>query len=347
MLDVVLFFLGASLVLYAVFGGADFGAGILELLAPPGRRAAQERLITRALGPVWEANHVWLIVAVVVLFNGFPRAFQHVSVVYHLPLTALLLVVILRGCAFTFRHYDAGGDGGPEPRALRVYTAVFRGASAAAPLILGLMAGGVLLGRPAGEGSYAERYVAPWLSLFGAVLGLFLAALFVFVAAAFLVGETRAEERELRDALVRRVQHANAAAVVLGALVFPAAAFSGVDLVGRLFERPLALGAMLAATVLLWPMHRALHRGRSPMALRVLAAAIFGAVLLGWFALQYPYVIPGPLGGLTAVAAAAPAPSLKVLGIALIAGSALMFPALGYLFWVFKRPESPRTPEPP
>jgi cytochrome d ubiquinol oxidase subunit II len=333
-ITLVTFFLGASLVLYAVFGGADFGAAFHELLAPRGRRHDVESLVTRAIGPVWEANHVWLIVAVVILFNGFPEAFRHVALAYHVPLTAFLIVIVLRGTAFTFRHYDAIKDGSQA-----VYTRLFQVSSLAAPLCLGLIVGGVLLGRPIDQGDYVARFVTPWLSWFGLAIGAFLLALWVFLAAAFLVGE--ADDPALQAVFRRRARQSTAAAMVLGALVFPAAHVSGLDLLGLFWDRPLALGAMATATALLWPLHWVLSRGGATrygtVVLRVLASMVFGAVLVGWFALQFPYLIPGPGGGLTLDAAAAPEATLFWLGAALVAGSLLIFPALGYLLWVFKR----------
>ena len=107
MIDVLVFFIGASLLLYVVLGGSDFGAGIIELL-PAGRlRDAQKRVINRAMGPVWEANHMWLILIVVILFMGFPTIFTTLMVALHVPMLALLVGIVVRGTAFTFRHYDA------------------------------------------------------------------------------------------------------------------------------------------------------------------------------------------------------------------------------------------------
>ena len=100
----VAFFLGVSLLLYSLFAGADFGAGILEWFTGKNHRKEQQELITHAMGPVWEANHVWIILAVVILFNGFPRAYSQLSISFHIPLTIMLMGIILRGCAFTFRH---------------------------------------------------------------------------------------------------------------------------------------------------------------------------------------------------------------------------------------------------
>ncbi|HSP80544.1 MAG TPA: cytochrome d ubiquinol oxidase subunit II, partial [Myxococcaceae bacterium] len=100
----------AAFVLYALFGGADFGGGVWDLLASGPRKAEQRALVAKAIGPVWEVNHVWLIIGVVILFAGFPRAFAVLSVALHVPLTLLLLGIVFRGTAFTFRTYDERGD---------------------------------------------------------------------------------------------------------------------------------------------------------------------------------------------------------------------------------------------
>src|SRR3954453_18793274 len=106
MLALVILILGTSFVLYTLLGGADFGAGIIETFA--GRR--EESTISRAIAPVWEANHVWLILAVVILFTGFPLVYSSLSLVLHIPLMLVLIGIIARGTAFTFRHYDVGKE---------------------------------------------------------------------------------------------------------------------------------------------------------------------------------------------------------------------------------------------
>src|SRR4051812_5064628 len=120
LIELIAFFLAASILLYALFAGADFGAGILEAFLAKQKRQAQREILTHAIGPVWEANHVWLILAIVILFVGFPKAYSALSVIFHIPLTLMLIGVILRGCAFTFRHYDAIQD-----QSQRYYTFIF------------------------------------------------------------------------------------------------------------------------------------------------------------------------------------------------------------------------------
>ncbi|HSN13548.1 MAG TPA: cytochrome d ubiquinol oxidase subunit II, partial [Anaeromyxobacteraceae bacterium] len=100
----------AALILYALLGGADFGGGIWDLLASGPRKKEQRAAIERALGPIWEANHVWLVLVVVLLFTGFPAAFAEVSIALFVPLVLLLVGIVLRGASFTFRAYDWPDD---------------------------------------------------------------------------------------------------------------------------------------------------------------------------------------------------------------------------------------------
>src|SRR4051794_18645746 len=133
--------IGVALCLYFLFGGADFGGGVWDLLASGPRAAEQRRAIGAAIGPVWEANHVWLILVIVVLFTGFPAAFGAISVALHVPLTLFLVGVVLRGSAFAFRSLDLSGD-----RGQRRFGLVFSMASTIAPLLLGMSVGALVSG---------------------------------------------------------------------------------------------------------------------------------------------------------------------------------------------------------
>ncbi|HVV54815.1 MAG TPA: cytochrome d ubiquinol oxidase subunit II, partial [Mucilaginibacter sp.] len=105
MLYIVIGFLWLSLLLYLLLGGADFGAGIIELFTSDRNKAQARRITYRAIGPVWEANHMWLIIAIVILFVGFPQIYSTMSVHLHIPLAIMLLGIIARGTAFAFRSY--------------------------------------------------------------------------------------------------------------------------------------------------------------------------------------------------------------------------------------------------
>lgn len=326
-------FLGVSLVLYCLFAGADFGAGILECLSPQRWRSQERALVTHAIAPVWEANHVWIVLVVVILFNGFPPAYSQLSTTFHIPITLMLIGIVLRGCAFTFRHYDAVRDGSQ-----RYYNAVFAWSSLLSPWFLGVIAGGLTRGAspPVGASFYAD-YVAPWCNLFCASLGLFVCALFAFLAAVYLLGET--DEPTLRAPLRRQVGWTQAAIIGSGLLVFVAAGLDGLPLLPRFLHDPVSVACLVLATALPLPLGALVRRERVILA-RGLAAAQVVLILAGWFHLQYPWLIArrteGAAGGLSYLQAAAPLATQKQLFYALIVGIMLIFPALYFLFRIFK-----------
>src|ERR1700734_1051124 len=110
MLYVVIAYLWASILLYLLLGGADFGAGILELFTSEKNRSITRRTMYKAIGPIWEANHMWLIIAIVILFVGFPLIYSNICTYLHIPLLIMLMGVTARGTAFSFRNYDAVKD---------------------------------------------------------------------------------------------------------------------------------------------------------------------------------------------------------------------------------------------
>lgn len=330
MLWVIIPFLGLSLLLYCLMAGADFGAGILELFMGSDHRKAQRAIIDRALGPVWEANHIWLILMVVILFMGFPVVYARVSVHLHLPLTAMLMGVIARGCAFTFRHYDA-----VKGRSQRPYTFFFVWSSVWTPFCLGVVTGALVPGGidPAAHG-YREGYIDPWLRPFPMALGLFTVCLFAFLAAVYLIGES--PEGPVRRRFARRAAAASAATVLAGGIVFWAAEREGVALASRFAANPWAAGCVAGATLVLAPLWLAISRERGWTA-RALAGAQVSLILAGWFAVQFPVLVEVAGGAdLTFFNSHAPEATLDQLGWALLAGSALILPALFYLLRVFK-----------
>lgn len=176
----------AGLVIYVIGGGADFGGGMWDLLASGPRRDAQRALIERTIGPIWEANHVWFIFVFVLLFSAFPPAFAAMTTALFTPLTLYALGLVLRGSAFTFRHYDA------EPRRRRRFGALFSAVSIGCPFLLG------------GEGAalVRERPLSFELDLFVLSSGLFVLALVAALAATYLTLE--AGDEALREDFRRR-----------------------------------------------------------------------------------------------------------------------------------------------
>jgi cytochrome d ubiquinol oxidase subunit II len=335
MLWVVIAFLGLALFLYCLLGGADFGAGVLELFLNRERRGAQRRIIDKAMGPVWEANHMWLILMVVILFMGFPKVYSRVSVMLHIPLTAMLIGIIARGCSFTFRHYDA-----VKGRSQRAYTAFFVFSSIWTPFFLGVTMGALVPGVEPGAG-YAAAYVDPWLRPFPLALGLFTVCLFAYVAAVYLIGEcpaSRPEGGELRRSFARKALWAGAATALSGTLVFVAAEADGVHLLREFLRFGWASLCMLLAT-LCFPALLVAGLRDQVWAQRVLVGAQVALILAGWLRVQYPVLARLPGGELTFFNSHAPTATLNQLGGALLVGSIFILPALLWLFLVFKSEE--------
>jgi cytochrome bd ubiquinol oxidase subunit II len=313
-----------ALTLYALFGGADFGGGVWHLLATGPRAPRQRALVTQAIAPIWEANHVWLILVVVVLFTGFPSAFALMSIRLHATLLALLLAIVARGSAFAFR--SASGDRGRERRG---WSAVFVTASLAAPVLLGMIVG-VIAG---GQTHAADRlsWRGPWLAPFPISVGLFALALFAFLAAVYLTVEAEGD-RELAADFRRRALFSGLACGVLALTSFLLSAegaprvHAGLSI--RRWSWPLhGVTALVAVAALI-----AILGQRDRLA-RVLAAAQVGLVVLGWGASQYPYLM---VPDLTLWSASAPPATLTLLLAVLGVGALVLFPSLLLLFRVFK-----------
>ena len=330
MVDVLLIFLGISLLLYCLLGGADYGAGILEVFIGKAGNKEQKQIISKALGPVWEANHIWLILVVVILFAGFPPIYSDLMTALHIPILILLLGIIARGCAFTFRAYDIDDE-----KAYTIYSRVFAVSSFISPIMLGIIAGALSLGRISleAQASFYEQYLAPWLSFFPLSIGLFTASLFSFLAAVYLLGEI--DDDEIRAQFRKKAVWANFFSLITGGLVFLSAELLNFSLLGFFLSDPLALVCLLLATALLYVVWNEVGKGRYHRA-RFWVAAQVAFILIGWFHLQYPYAFQTIQGGVSFHEAAAPPATLRQLILALVIGLCLVVPLFVYLLRVFK-----------
>lgn len=315
---------------YAVLAGADFGGGVWDLFASGPRRDRQRRLIADAMSPVWEANHVWIILVVVLLFTCFPSVFARFAIVLHIPVTLMLIGIVLRGSAFIFRSYEDRGDD-----AQRRWGRLFAIASLITPLLLGTIVGAVASGRvtpPVPGASFVANYVDPWATPFAFSVGLFALCLFGFLAAVYLTVE--ANEPDLREDFRSRALAAGAAVFVsAGIALLLSLQKSGAPLMGHgLTEARHALpvqvsvaAAAITAMVALWL--------RRFVLARLATVAQVSLILWGWALSQYPYLIPPDL---TVETTAAPWITIKLVLIALTIGGAVLFPSLWYLFRIFK-----------
>jgi cytochrome d ubiquinol oxidase subunit II len=319
-------FLGV--VLYAVFGGADYGAGFWDLTAGGATAGRGPRaLIDHSLGPVWEANHVWLIYSLVVMWTAFPAAFAAIMTTLYLPLGLAALGIVLRGSGFAFRKVVVRT---PEQR---VTGAAFAVSSLLAPFFLGAVAGGIASGRvPAG--GHGDP-VTSWSNPTSLLAGVLAVAAGACLAAVNLTAEARLRgETDLEGYFRRR---AAVAAAVTGVLSIAAFAVLAAD-AHRLFTRLLTTASPLvgiavttgtAALLLLW-------RAAPPRVPQVLAATAVGAIVTGWGVAQYPYLLGTHL---SVAAAAAPGPTLVSVLVVFGAAAVLVIPSLVLLYVLAERGE--------
>jgi cytochrome bd ubiquinol oxidase subunit II len=318
-----------SLVLYAVMGGADYGGGMWDLLAS-GRRADRQRhAIAEAIAPIWEANHVWLILVVVLLFSAFPPGFSTIMIVLHIPITAMLIGIVLRGSAFAFRKYDSTDDA-----VQRRWSTIFGVASFFTPFFQGLTMGALATGDIHLVGDHVTTgFFAGWLTPFAFTCGLFALALFAFLAATYMTVDTRSEP-DLQDDFRRRAIWAQFAAIVLAVLVFITSR-DGAPLMYlglTTWWAPLLLGwtGLSALTALLGMWFRIFNLAR------IAAVAQVTIILLGWGIAQFPHLVTPDV---TIQNAAASESTLRLLLLALGAGAVVLVPSLLYLLQIFKRQE--------
>jgi cytochrome d ubiquinol oxidase subunit II len=317
--DIVATIIFVGIIAYAVFGGADYGAGIWDLLAGEGHQAAERRhQIDRSLGPVWEANHVWLVFVLVFLWTGFPSAFAATVTTLFVPLALAAVGIVYRGAAFAFRKsVDSFAQA-------RWFGALFAASSVVTPFFFGTVAGAVASGRvPAdGRGDPVTSWVNP-TSLLGGVLAV---ATCAWSAAVLLAADAeRADEPELATWFARRA--------LLSGLVTGTVALLGVavlehdakTLAAHLRGRgaPLVAISAAAATTALVLIHRGRYRAARPPALVAVVA-----VVAGWGVAHYPWVL---VDHSRIDAVAAPRATLVALLVAFAGALVLVVPALLWL----------------
>jgi len=325
--DLVMMILGISLILYMILGGADFGAGIIEIFT--GNKG--KSTISRAMAPVWEANHMWLIIAVVILFNGFPKAYIILSTNLHIPVLIFLIAVVFRGAAFTFRHYDAYDD-----QSAVWYSYIFRYASLVAVFFLGIIISAFFGGTipQANIASFTDLYIDPWFNLFSIATGIFLVTLSAYIAAVFLPGEVKTDEGyQLLSKFSKRLF---VLSVISGLAIFLSSYW--IDLIFHkiFFKNIVCMIAGVIATLLV-PLVFILIRKRNIWQLRFTVALQIVLIMSGWFIIQWPNLVLFSNGSVLSIAdAASPTITMKILFFSLATGVVIIFPSLYYLFKLFK-----------
>jgi len=324
--DVVAGILWIGATLYAVFGGADFGAGFWSLVAGGGEKGKRPReLVGWAIGPVWEANHVWLIFVLVVLWTAFPDAFAAIFSTLFIPLSLAALGIVLRGAGFAFQG---------TARRLRGRTAaqrLFGLSSLLTPFFMGTVVGAVASGRvPVGNAQGDE--ITSWLNPVSLLVGALFLATSAYLAAVFLVSDARrAGARDLEHYFTSR---AIAAAVAAGALatagIFVLHADARYLYDGLTSEGlPLVLLSAVCGAGALYLLHRRSARGTRPLAVGAVVAIIWG-----WGVAQFPYLFPETL---KISEGAAPSDTLTMVLIVFGIAVVLVLPALALLYTLAQR----------
>jgi cytochrome d ubiquinol oxidase subunit II len=323
--DVVAAVLWTGVTLYAVFGGADFGAGFWTLVARGERGNRARALIAWAIGPVWESNHVWLIFVLVVLWTGFPEAFESIMSTLFIPLSLAALGIVLRGAGFAFQGVAA------RERGRRLATRAFALSSVLTPFFMGTVAGAVASGRvPIGNAKGDP--VTSWVNPVSLLIGVLFVAAGAYLAAVFLASDARrfGDPDLERYFAGRALGAAVAAGIIAVAGIFVLHEDARYIYDGLVDEGlPLVIASAVCgagALLLLW---RDARRG-----VRVLAVGAVVAVIWGWGAAQYPYLLPEKLTVADGAASSETLTALLVVfGVALL----VVVPALALLYTLDQR----------
>lgn len=314
-----LFFLYVSIVLYSLFGGADFGMGVIESLLK--KRLPHISLLTKkVIGPVWEANHVWLIIVIVILFIAFPKAFSLVCIYLHVPLFLVLIGIVIRGSAFSFRHYDPFKD-----KSHLIHDKLFRLSSFITPFFFG-NALASLTYTFVSTGSYTTQYLAPFLTPGSILSGLFFICLSTYSAWVLLLSDN--ESTPIRPLLKKMGPSLTALLLSLGAVTF-------LHLFGpqmTLHALPIALSLIATTIAVAIPLY-----SQSYWALRLSIGSIH-CIIIGLFIyILSPTIIHTTQRQLTWINAAAPAQVLWILIATLTLGLLIIIPNLILLLRTFKQ----------
>jgi len=311
-----------AVVAYAVFAGADFGSGVWDLTAGDAERGAPtRRLIDHAVGPVWEANHVWLIFVLVFCWTGFPEAFGALMGSMGVPFWLAGLGIVARGAGFAFRKYA------PSLVWARVAGALFAGASLITPFFFGAIAGGVASGRVPVDDRASVGPFSAWLGPTSILGGLLAVATCTFMAGVLLTADAqRLGWDELAEELRVKTLVGGAITGVIALAGIPVLIIDGETLVEGLLGRGLTLVVASALAGVSTMVLLARHELR---AARVAAVVAVSTVVLGWGVGQYPWILVDELTIDQAAGAEA-----ALIGLLVAAGLAavLVVPPLVYLF---------------
>ncbi|KJD35633.1 cytochrome BD ubiquinol oxidase subunit II [Tamlana sedimentorum] len=332
MLYVVLFFLLFSLLLYVILAGADFGAGIVELFSSKESRIITKGTVYRVMGPIWEANHIWIIIVIVILWIAFPDFYNVLTVYLHIPLTLVLMGITLRGVAFVFRHYDAY-----KGRLHKLYDWMFRISSLVTPIFIGLTFGAMVSGKLIITNDYAaysfyDVFIAPWFNIFSLLVGFFFMALCAFLSAILLIGEAKKEDINI---YLKKSIVATVLVILSGFFTLTYGYLNDIIFVTDFIENRYSNYLILLSGILIYPLLRSIKKGHKVTS-RGLAGAQVILILTAALIAHFPHIIITSTSEIGLLDNVASEKVINSLGIALIIGGSLILPGLFHLFKSFK-----------
>ena len=331
-ITLILIILLTALALYAVLGGADFGAGVWEFNTVLRASDRQRELLYHAIGPVWETNHVWLIFILVILFGAFPPAFATLNQALFVPLLLALVGIVFRGAAFAFRSQLKS-----DPRAGRIWESTFALASVLTPLFLGASVGAIASGQLKIDdaGNYQGDYLFGWINSLSVFNGFFTVGLCAYCSATYMIREASQitepiDRKEMVSLWRKRALYTGSFMGVLAMTGLILVATSYPELWSGMLRRgwSMILLSMIAGCFSIWAIHHCLINSS------VVGVSITcSCVVFGWGFAQYPDLLPGVW---SAEQAASPTPVLRIILLATLIGSLFLIPSLYLLFRVFK-----------
>lgn len=335
-----------GLAIYAVVGGADFGAGVWEFNTNLRSSDSEKRLLYHAIGPVWEANHVWLIFVLIVLWSGFPHGFAAICRIAAVPLALALVGIVFRGAAYAFRSSMSG-----LPQQRRAWETVFALASTAAPFFMGCTIGCLASEQPSinSDGQFSGSRLSGWISLESVFFGFFAVGICSYLAAVFLTREAREFDRQNAHRYPNDTQrHTDLEntwrkrAVAMGWVV---GCFSIAGLVIAATRMPTIWSGMMERS---WPATLVaiasgiatigLTRRRHDWMATISASLTVGSLLFGWAWAQYPYVV---IPNISIHDVDTPDNVMWLTIWCIVGGLCVTVPPMAWLFYIFKTNKTP------
>ena len=316
----------AALILYAILGGTDYGVGVWVLFSHGKRGMLQRDVISKTISPIWEANHVWLILINVVLFTAYPLAYGTIVKALFIPLSLVLIGIVMRGAAYTFRNYN------DNKKEAREWGEIFGIASLVTPILLGVNIGAISSGKIVVENDIiVHGFIHSWLSPFSIAVGIFALVLFSYLAAVSLILESR-HSKELQDDFRRRAMISLVLMAIMAAIVYQTSATYAPTAHLNSFKG-WALYLHILLSLIATCSFIALYKRYFHLT-KWLAYTHATLMLTGWALTQFPYIVREQV---TIYNAGAPKSTLHFVIIALIIAAIFLIPSFFYMYRVFRK----------